>query len=274
MSLFAIDRDKCKRDGICVAVCPGGVIEIKEPEAFPSLVEGGEELCINCGHCVAVCPQGAFRLATMKPEDCAPVKKELLPAPEQVEHLLRSRRSVRSYKQKPVPREILGRLIDIARYAPSGHNDQPTRWIVVEDAKELERLKVMTVDWMRSVIKEWPETEVTIILDSFVNSWERGEDRILRGAPHVIIGHASKSALSPQVDCSTALTYLELAAHSLGLGACWAGALQAAAASHPPIVEALQIPEGHQCFGAMMVGYPRHEFRRIPLRNIPQTLWL
>jgi len=37
--------------------------------------------------------------------------------------------------------------------------------------------------------------------------------------------------------------------------------------------EALQLPEEHQTFGAMMVGYPRHRFRRIPLRNKPTIIW-
>lgn len=273
MTLFTVDRNECKRDGICVAECPMGIIEIEEQGAFPSLIERGEELCINCGHCVAVCPHGAFHLKSMEPGDCVLVRKELIPAPEQVEHFLRSRRSVRSYKEKPVPRQILARLVDLACYAPSGHNDQPLHWIIVEDADELNYLKLMTVDWMRSIIKAWPDPDGSFLLGQFVSSWERGEDPILRGAPQVIIGHADKSALTPVEDCSIALTYLELAAYSLGLGACWAGAFQIAAASYPPMIEALRLPEGHRCCGAMMIGYPKHEFCRIPLRREPQVVW-
>jgi len=273
VSLFTVDRNECKRDGICVAECPMGVIEFKEPGAFPSLVERGEELCIDCGHCVAVCPHGAFRLESMELKDCTPVRRDLLPTPDQVEHLLRSRRSVRSYKKKPVHRKILAKLVDLARYAPSAHNDQPLHWIIVRDANKLNYLKLMTVDWMRSIIKASPELEVSFTLEHLVRSWERGEDPILRGAPHLIIGHAHESPFASQEDCSIALTYLELAAYSLGLGACWAGAFQVAAASYPPMIEALRLPDGHRCCGAMMIGYPKHKFSRIPLRKDPQVVW-
>lgn len=146
MSVLAPDRDKCNSCGMCVLECPRGIIELVEPEALPSYVEGREELCITCGHCVAVCPLDAIALETMKPEDCAPVRKKLLPSPEQVEHLFKSRRSVRAYKKKPVPREMLARLIDIARHAPSGHNAQPVQWLVIEDTKDVKRLAGLVAD--------------------------------------------------------------------------------------------------------------------------------
>ncbi|MCP4610701.1 MAG: 4Fe-4S dicluster domain-containing protein, partial [Planctomycetes bacterium] len=128
MGLFTVDQGKCKGDGICVAECPMGVIEIQHSDNFPSVTENGEGLCINCGHCVAVCPHGAFSLTTMKPEDCSLVMKETLPSAVQVEHFLKSRRSARVYKEKRVSIEILTKVIEIAAYSPSGHNDQPVHW--------------------------------------------------------------------------------------------------------------------------------------------------
>jgi len=209
----------------------------------------------------------------MKPEECDSVREELLPAPEQIEHFLRSRRSIRSYKDKPVPREILARLFDVTRYAPSAHNDQPVHWIVIEDKKELKSLTAMTMDWMRLTLKEMPGMEGADVIEEFVKSWDQGEDPILRGAPHLIISHANQSTLMPLENCSIALTYLELAAFSMGLGACWAGAFQLAVTFHPPLMEALQLPEGHLSYGGMMIGYPKHQFPRIPLRNDLRILW-
>jgi len=273
MTLFTVDRHRCKRDGICVAECPQGVIEINDPDTFPSLIESGEQVCINCGHCVAVCPHGAFMLATMKPEDCAPVMEEILPSAAQVEHFLKSRRSARAYKDKSVAREVLAKVIEIAAYAPSGHNNQPVHWTVIEDSKELHRLTALTIDWMRSMLETMPHSEVTLTLEHFVDSWQRGGDPVLRGAPHLIIAHADKSVSTSPIDCTIALCYLELAAHSMGLAACWAGAIQMAAALYPPVAEALKLPSQHRCFGAMMMGYPEHRFRRIPLRDYPQVNW-
>jgi len=75
------------------------------------------------------------------------------------------------------------------------------------------------------------------------------------------------------VDCILALAYAELMALPLGLGATWAGYMMIAAASYPPLLEAMNLPEGHKCFGVMMFGYPKLKFVRMPLRNPPVVEW-
>jgi len=273
MSLLTFDDARCNRCGICVKECPPRIIEMAEPKALPTQVKDHEDRCIVCGHCVSVCPCDAISLKTMSPADCAPVNKDLLPSPEQVEHFLKTRRSVRVYKEEPVPHDVLARLIDIARYAPSGHNSQPVHWLVIEERREVRQLSALVIEWMNMLIRKSPRVIELFHFDIFVNAWERGEDRVLRGAPHVIVAHAPKDAPMAQENCSIALTYLELAAYSQGLGACWAGYLLAAATSSPAMITALRLPGGHRCFGAMMIGYPRHQFRRIPLRNEPSVIW-
>ncbi len=114
MSLFTIDQEKCKRDGICASECPAKIITPPDKESFPVLVEGGEALCINCGHCVAVCPHGAFSLKTLGPDECTPVRRDLLPTAAAVDHLVRARRSIRTYVDKPVERELLQSLLETA----------------------------------------------------------------------------------------------------------------------------------------------------------------
>jgi len=259
--------------GLCAVECPAVIFVIKGKEAVPVIAHGGEEMCFKCGHCVAVCPPGAISLETMKPEDCAAVRKELLPSPEQVEHFLKSRRSVRVYKEEPVPRDALAKLIDIARYAPSGHNAQPVQWLIIEDRKEVQRLSGLVVDAMRLAIKENPALADIFSVDLLEAAHKRGEDQVMRHAPHVIVAHAPLDAGIPQQDGIIALTYLELAAYSLGLGACWAGLFYFAAVAYPPMQEALRLPDGHQCLEAMMIGYPKHKLSRIPLRNEPKIIW-
>ncbi|MCL6638110.1 MAG: nitroreductase family protein [Firmicutes bacterium] len=268
-----IDSEKCRRDGICARDCPMGIIRFNGPDALPSAVHGAAEVCINCGHCVAVCPHGALSLRGMKAEECSPLRKELLPTPEQAAHFLTSRRSIRQYKARPVTREILSRLIEVAGYAPSGHNIRPVNWLVIEDGAEVKRLAGLVIDWMRLMIKEKPELAGPLHMDKVVSFWEKGVDRICRGAPHVILAHAPASLRVAQPSCTIALTYLELAAYSMGLGACWAGFFAAAAAAYPPLTRELGLPEGHQCFGAMMVGYPAVQYHRIPLRKKPAITW-
>lgn len=273
MELLSVDQEKCKRDGICVAVCPMYIIELKTKEAFPTMIAGGDALCIRCGHCVAVCPHGAINHEIMNTEECPPLQKDLVLQPAQVEQFLKFRRSVRAYKKRPVERDLLSNLIEIAAYAPSGHNTQPVHWKVIYDSQEVLRLAGIVADWMRSLIAEGAPLAGTLHLDRVLTAWETGDDRICRGAPHVIVAHATENARTAPAGCTIALTYLELAACAFDLGACWAGYFNLAANSWPPMAQALDLPEGHVSFGAMMVGYPKFKYQRIPLRNEPRISW-
>ena len=98
----------------------------------PEPVQGAEDLCIRCGHCVAACPKAALALDTLAPEECLPINNDFLLNPDQAEHFLHYRRSIRDYKDKAVDRETLSELIRVASHAPSGHNSQPVTWKIWE----------------------------------------------------------------------------------------------------------------------------------------------
>ena len=273
MALFTVDKEKCKRDKICVDECPSRIIQFRDEDGVPTPVKDADTLCIHCGHCVAVCPAGALSHQSMTPEQCPPVNRDWILNPEKVEHFLRSRRSIRTYKEDIVDRDTLTRLIDIARYAPSGHNLQPVQWMVIYDSEKVQVLAGHVVDWMRSMLREQQAAAAAMHLDRIVDAWERGMDRVCRDAPHIVLAHAPKADRTAPTACTIALAYLELAAPSFGLGACWAGFFGAAAALWPPMKEVLGLPEGHTCFGAMMLGYPKYRYHRLPVRKEPNIIW-
>jgi nitroreductase/NAD-dependent dihydropyrimidine dehydrogenase PreA subunit len=272
VSLLEIDQQSCLQDGICAAVCPVGIIKF-ERGVYPTPVSGAEELCICCGHCVAACPNGSLSHRDMPVEQCPPVRDELQLGPEHCEHFLRSRRSIRVYKDRSVPRAELTRLIETARYAPSGHNSQCAEWLVADNKDDLHSLSGIVIDWMRWMIGNMPEFAQAWNLDVTVKRWEKGNDVILRGAPALVVAHAAEDNQLAPSTCTIALTYLELAATSMGLGCCWAGYFNAAASTFPPMKDALGLPEGHQSFGSMMVGYPEFSYHRLPLRKPPSITW-
>jgi nitroreductase/NAD-dependent dihydropyrimidine dehydrogenase PreA subunit len=273
VGLFIVDQEKCNRDGLCVAACPMKIIEIKSAQGIPGPAHSAEELCIDCGHCVTICPNKALSHRSMLPEQCPPLRKDSIPDPDGLERLLRARRSIRNYKSKAVERETIGKLIRIARFAPSGHNVQPARWHVIYDTEEVRRLVAIVADWMRHMLSEEAPLAKALHMDRVVAGWEAGIDAICRGAPHVIVAHAPEQERTAPAACTIALAYLELAALSHGLGACWAGYFNTAANLWPPMLEALDLPEGHKTFGAMMLGHPKHKYQRLPLRNEPPITW-
>jgi nitroreductase/NAD-dependent dihydropyrimidine dehydrogenase PreA subunit len=273
MNHFAINKEKCTRDGICAESCPMGLIERKDDGSFPAPTEDAEMLCVQCGHCVAVCPRGALSLKTIIPEQCPPIRKDWQLTPEQAEHFLRSRRSIRVYKDKQVEKKAISSLIEIARFAPSGHNSQPVQWLVIYDRAEIQKLAGMVIDWMWYMLKQQPDFANLLHMDRVVDRWQKGKDPVCRKAPHVIVAHASKQDRRAPVASTIALAYLELAAPSFELGACWAGYFNAAATSWLPMQKALALPEDHVSMGSMMIGYPKYKYHRLPPRKEPLIIW-
>lgn len=274
MELLSVDQERCKRDGICAAECPTRVIKMPSPGGnFPKSTADADEYCLACGHCVAVCPAGALSLDWLAPQDCPDVRQELVISAEQAEHFLRSRRSIRTFKEQPVERVKLEKLLEIACYAPSAKNKQPWHWLVVEKSAEVRRLAGMVIEWMRGFIEKNRKLAEGLGFVRVVGEWDRGDERICRGAPHIIVVHGNKGWPFGIEDCTLALDYVELYALTLGLGTCWGGYFYTAINQYPPLFETLGLPTDHKAYGAMMVGYPRFEYRRLPRRNPPRVTW-
>jgi len=273
MSIFTVDPRICKRDGICVSECPRRIIVMEEPDSVPVPRHDADEQCINCGHCVTVCPHGALTLKTMRPDECPSVQKGWSLMPEQIEKLLQSRRSIRTYRNKTVERDLISKLIDIARFAPSGHNAQPVRWMVFYEPGEVRRVVEFMIEWMRDVMAKTPDVGIGLNFHNKVADLETGFDSLCWSAPHFIAVHSQEGSPTAAANCATALAYIELAAPSFDLGTCWSGYFTFAANSWPPLQEHLDLPDGHACMGALMIGYPQFTYQRIPIRNEAQINW-
>jgi nitroreductase/NAD-dependent dihydropyrimidine dehydrogenase PreA subunit len=274
MGLFTIDQAKCEKDGFCAAECPVQIIRMDAVSKLPVAIEGAEERCINCGHCLAVCPHQAFHLSSMVLENCPelPLGWEL--APEQVIRLLKARRSIRVYKEDPVSEELLLKVLDAARYAPSGTNRQPVRWLIIREPKKVRELASLTIDWMRALVKDNSPLAQSLRLEYLVQVWDKGQDLILRQAPHLVVAYGLKEDFVAANAATIALTYLELAALPFKLGTCWAGYVNLALNSYPAAREFTGISKRCDFLGAMMIGYPKLKYYRIPLHNTLEVKWI
>ncbi|MBI5442923.1 MAG: nitroreductase family protein [Deltaproteobacteria bacterium] len=266
-----VDASSCTGCGACVDVCPMRLLELES--GAPTLRAGEETLCIACGHCVAVCPTAAFDHAHMTATACPPLRPELTFGEEAAEQFLRSRRSIRRYVDRPVEPSRIARLLRLATYAPSGRNAQPVHWLVVSGHDAVAELAEGVLNWMRRLRSEQPSLFEAWGMERVLRAAGRGEDPILRRAPHLIVAHAPRDSRPAPAAAVTALAYLELAAPSLGLGTCWAGYFTSAAVNFPPLQEKLALPEGHVTYGAAMLGYPAVRYARLPLRREPPTEW-
>lgn len=262
MSLFTIDKSKCSRDHHCIQICPFGIVG-QDAEGYPVTNAELEGLCVNCGHCMSACPHGAFSLKAMPLASCERICEDRRVSPEQAVQMLKMRRSIRRYKQQAVPREVLAKVLDATRWAPTAKNIQPVHWLVIESPAEVRRLAGLTVEWLRT----------KGAFERLVQAWDQGHDAVLRGAPHVVVAHAPVAGYMPVVDCTISLTYLDLAANAYGLGCCWAGILMWGIGEYKPLQQALKLPEGHTACGALMLGYPQSKYHLVPQRNPSKVEW-
>ena len=260
MSQILVDRNLCKSDGACVAVCPSRFLTLNQ-EGFPE--EVADRTCILCGHCVAVCPHDALAHSGLPQEPFLPAARKL-PAPAVIDRFLMSRRSVREFKDRPIARGTLEALLGVARRAPTASNTQKLHWIVVEDGVKVHALSVEAMNWLRT----------SGISPAQLAQWEEGYDFILRDAPAVIMVCTPADYGWGKQDCAIALTFLELAAEARGLGVCWAGYLTRVAGVHAPLRQALSVPEGYVVCGGLMLGERMYSYRLVPPRKPLSVQWI
>uniref|UniRef100_I2PX25 Nitroreductase n=1 Tax=Desulfovibrio sp. U5L TaxID=596152 RepID=I2PX25_9BACT len=261
MDRITINVATCQRDGMCAAVCPSGCIEMGA-DGLPARVP--DAVCIACGHCVAVCPHGAFANSRVDAAKTRPVPKRM-PEAEAVRGLMLSRRSIRAYKDTPVTPETMTWLLDTARCAPTAVNTQKVFWIACLDPAKTRSVAALCIEWLRR----------SNYSARMVEMWDRqGQDTALRGAPAFAAAYSPADDAWGAVDCAIALTYMELAAASAGLGACFAGLLTTAAREMPALAALLDVPEGHVVHGGLMLGYPKYRYRLIPPRNEAYVRWM
>ena len=158
-------------------------------------------------------------------------------------------------------------------HAPTAHNSQQIQWLVVNSKEKVRALAGLAVEFMEYLIREKNPLVAVYHLDRAVEAWDAGLDPVNRGAGALVVAYAPKSYMFAQVDATIALTFLDLAAPSLGLGTCWAGGLTTTAMHWPPLLQALAIPDEQAICGAMLLGYPKHQYHRLPLRKQPAVAW-
>jgi nitroreductase/NAD-dependent dihydropyrimidine dehydrogenase PreA subunit len=269
MEFLRVDTEKCTRCGACAAVCPGSLIAMGE-----SGPEGrGVQACLACGHCVAVCPVEALDNVRAPLARQIPLKNYTPPDPAAAAKFLRSRRSIRRYKEEQVPRGKLLQILDIARFAPTGGNSQGLSYLVMSDKPALRRISSATVDWMEDEIHEG--SPVGEYFSGIVRAARKTKkDVILRDAPHLIVALCDREFPRGQENAHFAFAYAELMAPALGVGTCWAGLFQRCAVSgYQPLLDVLDIPHGRKVAGGLMAGYPEFTYYRLVDRSDLNVTW-
>lgn len=278
--LHIVDREICNGDGLCVEVCPHGALELVD--GIATTVKSRAEFCIDCGQCVAVCPTEAIRHQSMPSEDFARLQRPSVDF-DQFHEFLRTRRSVRLFKEKELAREDIDKILLAAATAPMGFPPHTTEVVVIDEVDELSFLLETLVNHYDGLIKSFsnpigrmlirlatgPETygelrDHVVEAATYANEDYRrdGSDRYMYSAPALMIFHASRWGASYVQNGHLVCHHAMLAALSLGLGTTIIGMI-------PPVVERSKelrarygIPKDNRVLTSLILGHPKYRYRR------------
>jgi nitroreductase len=242
---------------------------------------------------VVACPAEAIEHSEFPQGSVGPLTPELFPSPTQVFELLRARRSVREFHNKPVPRAVLEQVLEAARTAPSAHNYQKTQYVVVQQAETRRRLfdllaafyarlaRQVNNPLMRAAYRlQLSKTEVNSVVrlrsdfDMIAQLVRQGEDPLLHGAPCIIVAHAERDLNFPEANAALAMHNATLMAQSLGLGGFMIGYLVAACGRDRRFANLLGLPSTHRVYGALALGYPKRACTHWIGRKALVTKWM
>lgn len=238
-----IDKARCTGCGRCVEVCKDFslIIKDKKVEQSNSVIFG----CVGCGHCMMICPHQAITIdgRCTSPNDLISLPAvESCSSFEAITNLYNHRRSIREFKDIPVERELIEKVINASQSAPMGLPPSDVRVLVFDNKQKVRRFakdfcdytkKIgwMTSSWFLAMMRPFWGKENDEIFKDFVRpclgKYKEYMDKDINivnyDAPVAMYFYGSP--YSDPADPIVAATYAMLAAESLGLGTCMLGAV-------------------------------------------------
>jgi nitroreductase len=182
--------------------------------------------------------------------------------------LLKSRRSIRAYKPDPIPDEYIQKIIEAARWAPSGGNSQPWEFIVIKKKELKDRIAdlfIKSLDLVREAeLTREKEMRVPALVGKMMGPGFKnapvlillcGDPRVNEAFPFVIFQKYGHEVFISNL--ASAFLCMQLAAKTLGLGSQWVSA--AGSFMEDDLKELLNIPKGVKIYDMMAVGYPAYQ---------------
>lgn len=157
-----------------------------------------------------------------------------------------TRRSNRSYLDKPVEKEKIDLILQCGIYSPTARGVQPWHFTVVENRKLLD--KISEINKREYFANNNQNAKMSGLTEDYDN---------FRGAPMAIIISGMSGEKYGEVDCANATTNMAVAAHSLGLGSCYIASFRPAFSTPEgeSLKKELGIPEGYTPYFALALGY-------------------
>jgi nitroreductase/NAD-dependent dihydropyrimidine dehydrogenase PreA subunit len=274
--VITIDESKCVACGECAAICHEHCITLSDDVPVISY-----DLCSTCTQCIAICPSRALSWNGFQP---APYDSTRLPSSQQMDELLRERRTIRSFQDRGIERQLLEEIVGCGILAPT--NNYALRAIIVDDRElidELERIVLRVTGLIyRTVFK--PRLVFNLIrmvtpaMDpkdkvKIEETLERGSTLASIPAAAVFIVGDRRTALS-ESSAQYALYNMILYAQSKGIGSCLRGTGQIFLDRSRAARARLGLSRHERIFGTLLLGYPAVRFRNKVMGKALPIQWI
>ena len=288
-SKIIVDIDSCTKCEACVNECRFYYFD----SDILCLDKKADDYCIECGKCAAVCPVSAITLKLHKDEILREIPtKENFPSFEFLGNLFQVRRSRRQFTNKPVPKELIEKILNIAgRYSATAWNQEKVYFTVVQNRETLKKLSEESTNQVKNLVRNFEDPQGRNTLETafpprFIKRLEglipafklflkmiRKGIEVWRRDAEIIIIHSPKDALSPIENCTLAACQIMLAAETLGLGTCSLGYITAFFNVMRPVAKIVKLPLKHIAGYTLAIGYPKARYYRIPARKPLKVKW-
>ncbi|MBU0463172.1 MAG: nitroreductase family protein [Proteobacteria bacterium] len=281
-------EDKCTKCMLCVKDCVSVVW--KDINGIPEIVAPDD--CNSCSHCLAVCPHGAIEHDGLDQAQIQKIDPDFIDS-EVYETIARGRRSVRQYKDKNIPNELIEKVISLVNHSPTASNSQNVGYLVISDKKILRNISNAIFGFARKIfyltkkfpgnliykiIKIFPASDIiTRYLEPmqyYIDETKKGRDFILHNAPVLILVHAPKNGNFSNENCNISAGNIMNYAYSLGLGTCYIGFLNLSLKYSKKLRNLVKLPGGRMIYACIIIGYPAYKHANTASRKKPVMKWV
>jgi len=179
--------------------------------------------------------------------------------------LLENRRSIRSYQDSSVPVEVIREMINESTLAPSAGNEQPWRFVIVNDK---EMIKKISEESKKNIL-----ARIAANPDDYAKKYERtlqnDSFNVFYNAPCLVMILGQSNLKNLYVDCALVASYFMMAAVSRSLGTCWVNL--GTEIYDPEMRNELGIPDNCTIVAPIILGYPER-IPPAPKRKEPEIL--
>ena len=241
--IIEVNNDLCIGCGLCKNDCPVNNINIENKK---SVIKNKD--CLMCGHCSAICPNEAITLTGFDELPIELTNKQNLDLYELL-MAIKSRRSIRKFKDKEVPSEIVNQIIEAGRYTPSAKNAQDVSYIVLGENKgKYEEIAIKLFRKIKPVASLWMKDAKEVTIDN---------NFFFKNAPIVIL-----VVTKNEINGSLAASNMSLMAESFGLGVLYSGFFSEVVKYSPKLRKLLNLKPKEHIAATLVIGYPDVKYRR------------